>query len=106
MSNTDIEGKVEDIVLQFSPMNKVTAKSFTIDSLTRLEEKKFPVGESESKFNQVNIINRGSRCPNRCFRCKTGLDRVKDKDYINVNLTYELDKLTKGISNSVVVSGH
>ncbi|MGU0016673.1 hypothetical protein ACVXG9_21425 [Escherichia coli] len=31
---------------------------------------------------------------------------VKDKDYINVNLTYELDKLTKGISNSVVVSGH
>lgn len=24
------------------------------------------------------------------------LDRVKDKDYINVNLTYELDKLTKG----------
>ena len=28
-------------------MNKVTAKSFTIDSLARLEEKKFPVGESE-----------------------------------------------------------
>lgn len=24
------------------------------------------------------------------------LDRVKDKDYINVNLTYEPDKLTKG----------
>lgn len=70
LSNLDIEGKVEDIVLQFSPMNKVTAKSFTIDSLTRLEEKKFPVGESESKFNQVNIINQGSRCPNRCFRCK------------------------------------
>lgn len=59
LSNLDIEGKVEDIVLQFSPMNKVTAKSFTIDSLTRLEEKKFPVGESESKFNQVNIINQG-----------------------------------------------
>ncbi|MGU0171490.1 hypothetical protein ACVXG8_06745 [Escherichia coli] len=32
MSNLDIEGKVEDIVLQLSPMNKVTAKSFTIDS--------------------------------------------------------------------------
>ena len=62
LSNLDIEGKVEDIVLQLSPMNKVTAKSFTIDSLARLEEKKFPVGESESKFN----------------------------------LTYELDKLTKG----------
>ncbi len=36
---SDIEGKVEDIVLQLSPMNKVTAKSFTIDSLARLEEK-------------------------------------------------------------------
>ncbi len=41
LSNPDIEGKVEDIVLQFSPMNKVTAKSFTIDSLTRLEERNF-----------------------------------------------------------------
>ena len=30
------------------------------------------------------------------FVAKTRLDRVKDKDYINVNLTYELDKLTKG----------
>ncbi len=71
LSNPDIEGKVEDIVLQLSPMNKVTAKSFTIDSLARLEEKKFPVGESESKFNQINIINHGGRrCPNRCFRCK------------------------------------
>ncbi len=59
LSNPDIEGKVEDIVLQLSPMNKVTAKSFTIDSLARLEEKKFPVGESESKFNQINIINHG-----------------------------------------------
>lgn len=59
LSNLDIEGKVEDIVLQLSPMNKVTAKSFTIDSLARLEEKKFPVGESESKFNQINIINHG-----------------------------------------------
>ncbi|NYY81070.1 hypothetical protein DMI65_05920 [Escherichia coli] len=58
--SNDIEGKVEDIVLQLSPMNKVTAKkSFTIDSLARLEEKKFPVGESESKFNQINIINHG-----------------------------------------------
>lgn len=26
LSNPDIEGKVEDIVLQLSPMNKVTAK--------------------------------------------------------------------------------
>ncbi len=79
-------------------MNKVTAKSFTIDSLTRLEEKKFPVGESESKFNQVNIINRGEVVAQiDAFVAKTkGLDRVKDKDYINVNLTYELDKLTKG----------
>lgn len=63
LSNLDSEGKVEDIVLQFSPMNKVTAKSFTFDSLTRLEEKKFPVGESESKFNQVNIINQGKSLP-------------------------------------------
>lgn len=48
--------------------------------------------------NLIRLIlsTRGSRCPNRCFRCKTRLDRVKDKDYINVNLTYELDKLTKG----------
>ncbi|MBU3494291.1 DUF945 family protein [Escherichia coli] len=97
LSNLDIEGKVEDIVLQFSPMNKVTAKSFTIDSLTRLEEKKFPVGESESKFNQVNIINQGEVVAQiDAFVAKTRLDRVKDKDYINVNLTYELDKLTKG----------
>lgn len=63
LSNLDIEGKVEDIVLQLSPMNKVTAKSFTIDSLARLEEKKFPVGESESKFNQINIINHGKTLP-------------------------------------------
>lgn len=78
-------------------MNKVTAKSFTIDSLTRLEEKKFPVGESESKFNQVNIINQGEVVAQiDAFVAKTRLDRVKDKDYINVNLTYELDKLTKG----------
>ncbi|HCS2827465.1 TPA: DUF945 family protein, partial [Shigella flexneri] len=97
LSNLDIEGKVEDIVLQLSPMNKVTAKSFTIDSLTRLEEKKFPVGESESKFNQVNIINQGEDVAQiDAFVAKTRLDRVKDKDYINVNLTYELDKLTKG----------
>lgn len=97
LSNLDIEGKVEDIVLQLSPMNKVTAKSFTIDSLARLEEKKFPVGESESKFNQINIINHGEDVAQiDAFVAKTRLDRVKDKDYINVNLTYELDKLTKG----------
>lgn len=97
LSNLDIEGKVEDIVLQLSPMNKVTAKSFTIDSLARLEEKKFPVGESESKFNQINIINHGEDVAQiDTFVAKTRLDRVKDKDYINVNLTYELDKLTKG----------
>ncbi|HGD8764527.1 TPA: YdgA family protein [Escherichia coli] len=97
LSNLDIEGKVEDIVLQLSPMNKVTAKSFTIDSLARLEEKKFPVGESESKFNQINIINHGEDVAQiDAFVAKTMLDRVKDKDYINVNLTYELDKLTKG----------
>ncbi|STF42737.1 GTP-binding protein [Escherichia coli] len=97
LSNLDSEGKVEDIVLQFSPMNKVTAKSFTFDSLARLEEKKFPVGESESKFNQVNIINQGEVVAQiDAFVAKTRLDRVKDKDYINVNLTYELDKLTKG----------
>lgn len=78
-------------------MNKVTAKSFTIDSLARLEEKKFPVGESESKFNQINIINHGEDVAQiDAFVAKTMLDRVKDKDYINVNLTYELDKLTKG----------
>lgn len=57
--NLDIEGKVEDIVLQLLLMNKVTAKSFTIDFLARLEEKKFLVGESELKFNQINIINYG-----------------------------------------------
>ena len=97
LSNLDSEGKVEDIVLQFSPMNKVTAKSFTFDSLARLEEKKFQVGESESKFNQVNIINQGEVVAQiDAFVAKTRLDRVKDKDYINVNLTYELDKLTKG----------
>lgn len=97
LSNPDIEGKVEDIVLQLSPMNKVTAKSFTIDSLARLEEKKFPVGESESKFNQINIINHGEDVAQiDAFVAKPKLDRVKDKDYINVNLTYELDKLTKG----------
>jgi len=79
LSNLDIEGKVEDIVLQLSPMNKVTAKSFTIDSLARLEEKKFPVGESESKFNQINIINHG-----------------EDVAQIDAFVAYELDKLTKG----------
>ncbi len=41
-------------------MNKVTAKSFTIDSLARLEEKKFPVGESESKFNTMTYKITGS----------------------------------------------
>ncbi|WP_196763392.1 DUF945 family protein, partial [Mycobacterium avium] len=81
LSNLDIDGKVEDIVLQFSPMNKVTAKIFTIDSLTRLEEKKFPVGESESKFNQVNIINQGEVVAQiDAFVAKPRLDRVKDKD--------------------------
>ncbi len=56
-------------------MNKVTAKSFTIDSLTRLEEKKFPVGESESKFNQVNIINQGEVVAQiDAFVAKTRLD--------------------------------
>ncbi len=65
--------------------------------LARLEEKKFPVGESESKFNQINIINHGEDVAQiDAFVAKTMLDRVKDKDYINVNLTYELDKLTKG----------
>lgn len=80
LSNLDIEGKVEDIVLQFSPMNKVTAKSFTIDSLTRLEEKKFPVGESESKFNQVNIINQGEVVAQiDAFVAKTRLIALKTK---------------------------
>ena len=69
LSNPDIEGKVEDIVLQLSPM----------------------------KFNQINIINHGEDVAQiDAFVAKTMLDRVKDKDYINVNLTYELDKLTKG----------
>ena len=97
LSNLDIEGKVEDIVLKLSPISKVTAKSFTINSLTRLEEKKFPVGESESKFNRINIINRGEDIAKiDAFVAKTRLDRVKNKDYINANLTYEIDKLTKG----------
>lgn len=87
-------------------MNKVTAKSFTIDSLARLEEKKFRLVKASRNLIRLTLSITGRRCPNRCFRCKTVLDRVKDKDYINVNLTYELDKLTKGISNSVVVSGH
>ncbi|EFY4742269.1 DUF945 family protein, partial [Shigella sonnei] len=50
-----------------------------------------------SKFNQINIINHGEDVAQiDAFVAKTMLDRVKDKDYINVNLTYELDKLTKG----------
>ncbi|TGC22290.1 DUF945 family protein [Escherichia sp. E1130] len=97
LSNLDVEGKVEDIVLELSPMNKVTAKSFTINSLTRLEEKKFPVGESESKFNQISIVNHGNEVAKLdAFVAKTTLERVKDKDHINVNLSYEIDKLTKG----------
>ena len=39
---------------------------------------------------------KGTRAQIDAFVAKTRLDRVKDKDYINVNLTYELDKLTKG----------
>ena len=97
LSNLDVEGKVEDIVLELSPMNKVTAKTFTVNSLTRLEENKFPLGESESKFNQISIINRGNEVAKiDTFIAKTTLERVKDKDYINANLTYEIDRLTKG----------
>ncbi|EEZ4382768.1 DUF945 family protein [Escherichia coli] len=97
LSNLDVEGKVEDIVLESSPMNKITAKNFTVNSLTRLEEKKFPLGESESKFNQISIINHGDEVAKiDAFVAKTTLQRVKDKDYINANLTYEIDKLTKG----------
>ena len=78
-------------------MNKITAKNFTVNSLTRLEEKKFPLGESESKFNQISIINHGDEVAKiDAFVAKTTLQRVKDKDYINANLTYEIDKLTKG----------
>lgn len=78
-------------------MNKVTAKTFTVNSLTRLEENKFPLGESESKFNQISIINRGNEVAKiDTFVVKTTLERVKDKDYINANLTYEIDRLTKG----------
>lgn len=104
LSNLDIEGKVEDIVLNLSPMNKVTAKTFTVNSLTRLEEKKFPVGESESKFNQVSIINRGEEVAKMdAFIASTTLDSVKDKDVINANLTYAVEKLTKG--NQALGSG-
>ena len=78
-------------------MNKITAKNLTVNSLTRLEEKKFPLGESESKFNQISIVNRGNEVAKiDAFVAKTTLQRVKDKDYINANLTYEIDKLTKG----------
>ncbi len=87
-------------------MNKVTAKSFTIDSLARLEKRNFRLVKASRNLIRLTLSSRGRRCPNRYFRCKNQAGSRKDKDYINVNLTYELDKLTKGISNSVVVSGH
>ncbi|MED9498553.1 DUF945 family protein, partial [Escherichia marmotae] len=96
--------KVEDITLNLSPMNKVIAKTFTVNSLTRLEGNKFPIGENESKFNQVSIINRGEEVAKiDAFIARTTLERVKDKDFINANLTYGIEKLTKG--NQALGSG-
>lgn len=104
LSNLNIEGKVEDITLNLSPMNKVIAKTFTVNSLTRLEGNKFPIGENESKFNQVSIINRGEEVAKiDVFIARTTLERVKDKDFINANLTYGIEKLTKG--NQALGSG-
>lgn len=96
-SQLSINGELEDIVLNFSPMNKVTAKSFTVKSQMRLEEKNFPVGESESKFNQISVINRGDEVAKiNSFVAKFMADRAKEKDYTNVSLVYGIDKLTKG----------
>lgn len=96
LSNLNIKSKVKNIVLQLSPINKVTAKSFTINSLAQLKKKKFPVSKSKSKFNQINIINHKKNVAQiNAFVAKTKLNRVKNKNYINVNLTYKLNKLTK-----------
>ncbi|MDF7729565.1 hypothetical protein PUR50_33405, partial [Enterobacter hormaechei subsp. steigerwaltii] len=57
----------------------------------------FAAASAGMTLPRINIINHGEDVAQiDAFVAKTRLDRVKDKDYININLTYELDKLTKG----------
>lgn len=96
LSNLQINGEVENVVMSVNNDKKVIADSLNVDTLLRLEEKSYPIGNIALKFNQATLSERDAGIFKMdALIIKTSSERAKNSKYINANLTYVFEKIKK-----------
>ncbi|WP_263303108.1 DUF945 family protein [Escherichia fergusonii] len=99
-SNMEVTGYLNNIIVNLDSITKLTAKSMTFNSLSRIEEMRYPVGKGDVKFNQVTLQGLDDDITKiNSFASKIIFERAKDKKYINTNFSYGIDTLKKGDQN-------
>ncbi|EHG5996832.1 TPA: DUF945 family protein [Escherichia fergusonii] len=99
-SNMEVTGYLNNIIVNLDSITKLTANSMTFNSLSRIEEMRYPVGKSDVKFNQVTLqVLDDDITKINSFASKIIFERAKDKKYINTNFSYGIDTLKKGDQN-------
>lgn len=77
----EVTGYLNNIIVNLDSITKLTAKSMTFNSLSRIEEMRYPVGKGDVKFNQVTLQGLDDDITKiNSFASKIIFERAKDKN--------------------------